>query len=86
MEEAKVTSKGQITIPKRIREALGLEKGIDVTFILEGNEAIIMPKVKNPIKELVKLRKEIKNLFTEKEIQIMIKEKNKDWEKRNDIS
>lgn len=79
--EAKITSKGQITIPKKIRDALMLQEGKEVTFILEGNEAIMISKEKNPMEELVKLRNEIKNLFTEKEIKKMIKNKNKDWKK-----
>lgn len=77
--EARITSKGQITIPKRIREALGLEKGIEVTFIIEGKEAIMIPKVKDPMKALVELRKEIH--FTEEEIKKMIKESKKEWSK-----
>lgn len=32
MEEAKVTSKGQITIPKKIREKLNINPGDKVTF------------------------------------------------------
>ena len=30
-------SKGQVTIPKKIRNALGIEIGDRVTFIVEGN-------------------------------------------------
>ncbi len=36
-EEATVTSKGQITIPKRIRDALDLEAGTDVEFELDDD-------------------------------------------------
>ncbi len=32
MQTAKVTSKGQITIPKKIREKLGLEAGAGIVF------------------------------------------------------
>lgn len=38
---AKVTSKGQVTIPKVVREALGLKEGDLVLFRLEGNRAVI---------------------------------------------
>lgn len=34
----KVTSKGQVTIPKEIRERLGLLPGTEVEFIEEGGE------------------------------------------------
>ena len=33
---AKVTSKGQVTIPKQVREELGLEPGSSITFELNG--------------------------------------------------
>jgi antitoxin PrlF len=36
---AKVTSKGQITIPKAVRDALGLEAGDEVVFRVEGRRA-----------------------------------------------
>lgn len=38
---AKVTSKGQVTIPKAVREALGLKEGDSVLFRLEGDRAVI---------------------------------------------
>lgn len=38
---AKMTSKGQITIPKAVREALGIREGDSVLFRLEGNRAVI---------------------------------------------
>jgi len=41
---AKVTSKGQITIPKRVRESLGIEKGTTVIVIEKDGEAILRPK------------------------------------------
>jgi AbrB family looped-hinge helix DNA binding protein len=34
-----VTSKGQVTIPKRVREALGITPGSKVDFDLEGGGA-----------------------------------------------
>ena len=36
MTTAKVTSKGQITIPKQVRDRLGLRSGDRVDFIEEG--------------------------------------------------
>lgn len=41
MELAKVTSKGQITIPKSIREKLELKEGSKVIFLQKGNEIIV---------------------------------------------
>jgi len=37
INDAKVMSKGQVTIPKEIRQVLGVESGDRVTFIVEGN-------------------------------------------------
>ena len=38
-----VTSKGQITIPRDIRQALGLEQGDRVLFSLEEGHAVLSP-------------------------------------------
>ncbi len=38
---AKVTSKGQVTVPKSVREALGLKEGDHVVFRVEGNRAVL---------------------------------------------
>jgi AbrB family looped-hinge helix DNA binding protein len=37
VDNAKVMSKGQITIPKDVRDALGISNGDRVTFIVEGD-------------------------------------------------
>ncbi len=36
-----VTSKGQVTIPKEIRETLGIGEGDKVIFLLDGDTAVI---------------------------------------------
>jgi len=38
---AKVTSKGQITIPKQVREALGIAEGDQVVFRVEEHRAVL---------------------------------------------
>ena len=38
---ARVTSKGQITIPQAVREALGLGEGDHVVFRVEGRQAFL---------------------------------------------
>lgn len=42
VDNAKVMAKGQITIPKDIREVLGVSSGDRVTFIVEGNTVRIV--------------------------------------------
>ncbi|MFB6262337.1 MAG: AbrB/MazE/SpoVT family DNA-binding domain-containing protein [Bradymonadaceae bacterium] len=52
MSSATVTSKGQITIPKELREDLGLEPGDTVHFVLrEDGEVVMEPEGRN-IREL----------------------------------
>jgi antitoxin PrlF len=38
---ARLSSKGQITIPRAVREALSLEQGDEVVFRVEGDRAVI---------------------------------------------
>jgi len=79
-EEARLTSKGQITIPKSVRMRLGLKPGKSVLFIPEGREVTMITKVREPLKELEKIREEAP-LFTDAEIKQMIKESKKEWSK-----
>jgi AbrB family looped-hinge helix DNA binding protein len=39
MSSVSVTSKGQVTIPKRIRQALGIKTGSKLEFEVAGSEA-----------------------------------------------
>ena len=41
MDTAKVMAKGQVTIPKRIRELLNLENGDYVTFVVDRDRVEI---------------------------------------------
>ena len=41
-DSAKVMSKGQVTIPKDVRQILGVNTGDRITFIVEGNSVRIM--------------------------------------------
>lgn len=38
---AKVTSKGQVTVPKAVRDALGIKEGDEVVFRVEGKRAVL---------------------------------------------
>lgn len=38
---AKVSSKGQVTVPKAVRDALGIEEGDEILFRVEGNRAVL---------------------------------------------
>ena len=38
---AKVTTKGQVTVPKVVRDALGIKQGDEILFRVEGNRAVL---------------------------------------------
>jgi AbrB family looped-hinge helix DNA binding protein len=78
-EDASVTSKGQITIPKKVRERLGIGQGSEVSFILKDGEAAMLPKSDNPLEEMKKLRSEIS--FSTEEVDSMIEESKKAWDR-----
>lgn len=40
-ERARMTSKGQVTIPKRVRDALDLREGDEVVFRVERQRALV---------------------------------------------
>lgn len=40
-EVATLTSKGQITLPKPIRQALGVDQGGKIAFVLRGSEVVV---------------------------------------------
>ena len=42
IDSAKVMAKGQVTIPKDVRDVLGVSNGDRVTFIVEGNTVRIV--------------------------------------------
>ncbi len=49
---ATITSKGQITIPKSVRDALGLAEGQQVIFMLEDGRAYLHPVARKSLLEL----------------------------------
>ena len=38
-----MTTKGQVTIPKSVRQQLGLKQGSRVAFVVEGDHAVLRP-------------------------------------------
>ena len=51
MELAKITSKGQITIPVAIRKALGVKDGDKVLFMQEGDKVVMLNASLNALLE-----------------------------------
>ena len=49
MELARVTAKGQATIPKRIRIAAHIREGDMLLFLLDSNNRIIIKRLDTPV-------------------------------------
>lgn len=84
MELAKVTSKGQITIPKSIREMLNVKEGSKILFFKKDNEIVIKNAA---MLSLEKIQEDFKGeaqrlgLETEEDVVKMIKEFRKERKK-----
>ena len=84
MELAKVTTKGQITIPKSIRDMLNLKEGSKIIFIQRGKDIIIQ---NSAMLALEKIQDEFEGeaerlgLKTEEDVVKMIKEFRKEKRK-----
>lgn len=50
--ESTVTSKGQITLPKRIREQLGIRRGSRIRFLLDGHGGFQAEPVLHDLEDL----------------------------------
>lgn len=77
MELAKVTSKGQITIPSSIRKLLSIKDGDKVLFVQEGNKVIMTNASMNALLELQESFKGIADelgVKTEQDVVDMVKE------------
>ena len=53
-----VTKKYQVTIPKDVREALGIKAGDEVVFVREGNRYVLM-KLTDLLRELSDVTRDI---------------------------
>ncbi len=42
VDDARVMSKGQVTIPKKVRLALGIDVGDRVTFVVDGRQVRVV--------------------------------------------
>ena len=77
IDNAKVMAKGQITIPKDIREVLGVASGDRITFVVEGNTVRI---VNSAVYAMQVLQKEMvgeaerTGLITDDDVMALVKE------------
>jgi AbrB family looped-hinge helix DNA binding protein len=68
MSEAKVTSKGQITVPKDVRVKLGLKPGDRVRFIVEDDGRVRLLPAKRDVSELMGILPKPKRSYSLEEI------------------
>lgn len=47
VKEARVSQKGQITVPKEVRKLLGVEPGEKVAFYIENNKDVKLTSAEN---------------------------------------
>lgn len=52
MPLAKLTNKGQITIPKAVRQSLGLHPGDKLEFIINKNDEVLFKPVVNRVDDV----------------------------------
>lgn len=58
----RITSKGQVTIPRAIRQSAGLEPGVDIEFHIENGRIWLTKTVEDPEAEQAHIRKAIEAL------------------------
>lgn len=59
VNDSKVMSKGQVTIPKNVRTALGINTGDRVTFIVDGSNVRV---VNSAVYALMKFQEQMKGV------------------------
>ena len=55
MPEATLTTKGQVTIPKAVRDHLKLETGARLDFVIEDDGTVVVEPVTRHVRELAGL-------------------------------
>lgn len=74
METSRLSTKGQVVIPARLRKKYGFKRGEKVVFIEEDNYVIIKPKTK-----WTDICGSVKPLYTPEEMRKKLKEMRENW-------
>ncbi len=74
MEKTEVQRRFTTTIPKKIRERLGLKEGMELTWDVEDGRIIVYPRSYSPLKGLlkgkVKYSREVKEQVEERFLEL----------------
>jgi AbrB family looped-hinge helix DNA binding protein len=73
MTTTNMTSKAQVTIPKRAREAAGLKPGGKVKIAVENGKVVLTPVGKAPASPFERLRGSLKDKLTTDEIMALLR-------------
>jgi AbrB family looped-hinge helix DNA binding protein len=75
-----ITTKGQVTIPKEIRDYLNIDTGSKVDFVIDENGIVILIPLNVPVQSLSGiLHRPGMKTATLEEMEIAIKEGSSDW-------
>lgn len=77
---SRISRKGQVVIPARLRKKYGLKQGETLIFIEQDRDIIIKPRTK-----WTDICGSVKPVHTEEEVQKMIEEMRKDDEEREKL-
>lgn len=82
MHLAKLTNKGQITIPKAVRQSLGLHPGDKLEFIINKNDEVLFKPIVKKVDDVFgKLHKPDRKSVSVKAMDAAIKQKMKEQAK-----
>lgn len=81
VDDARVMSKGQVTIPKKVRSVLGIDVGDRVTFVVDANQVRV---VNSALYALEKFQEQMKGeaekagFFSEEDVENWITQSRRD--------
>lgn len=88
LEIAKVTAKGQITIPVDIRRRLGIKEGDKVLFLQEGDRIVFTNASFSALEQAQKAMAGVaadKGIVSDEDVESLVKEERKElWRERHE--
>jgi len=78
MQASKITTKGQVTIPKRLRKLLGIRPGDRVEFEADSEGKVMVKKIESHVSLAGVLRDQVAKKATDQDIETAIRDS---WKK-----